>query len=258
MRAGTVIRTALFTALVFVATVVLQVYVPATRGYFNLGETAIYTIAAISPPLVAGFAGGVGSAIADLVTGYGVFAPGTLVIKGVEGALVAYLIRRLYSARKGVGLARALSVVTSVLAGFLIALIGYTLLSGVVELTSVPIAVAGFKAVLASGTVTLSGVVWVVVGVVVAVILLYSTLVKGRENIIPAASMLSGGMVMVLGYLLYQYFYSNPVVFKAPPEQALLEVPVNVGQALVGMSFALSVTSFVKEAVGSGGSATRG
>ncbi|MEM4646413.1 MAG: ECF transporter S component, partial [Zestosphaera sp.] len=87
-----VVRVSLYTALVLIATIVLQVYTPATRGYFNLGEVAIYTVAALTSPLIAGVAGGVGSALADLVTGYGIFAPGTLVIKFVEGFIASSLI----------------------------------------------------------------------------------------------------------------------------------------------------------------------
>lgn len=52
-----VVRVSLYTALVLIATVVLQVYTPATRGYFNLGEVAIYAVAALSSPLTAGIAG---------------------------------------------------------------------------------------------------------------------------------------------------------------------------------------------------------
>ena len=36
---------------------------------------------------VGGLAGGIGSAIADIITGYGYFAPYTLIIKGLEGFL---------------------------------------------------------------------------------------------------------------------------------------------------------------------------
>jgi len=133
-----VVRVSLYTALVLIATIVLQVYTPATRGYFNLGEVAIYTVAALSSPLTAGIAGGVGSALADLLTGYGIFAPGTLVIKFTEGFVASLLIS---SFRKKLGAffkLRIASVVIGVFLGILIAALGVALFTGEIELYSVP------------------------------------------------------------------------------------------------------------------------
>ncbi len=245
---GNVVRLVIFTALVFVATVVLQIYTPATRGYFNLGETAIYAIAAISPPLETAIAAGVGSAIADAVTGYPYFAPGTLVIKFCEGFVVSYLISVLR--RRSLRLAKALSVVASVTVGAVITTLGVFKLSGIAELTSVPVSVLGFKAVLISGKISLSPILWVCVGAVITITLLYAVLVRGKENVSLAVSMLLGGMVMVTGYFLYEYFFTNPIVNRVPPMQALFEVPVNFGQALVGLSVALPIASFIARATG--------
>jgi len=250
MRLHNIIRAVLFTAVVFVATIILQIYTPATRGYFNLGETAIYTIAAISSPVIAGFAGGVGSAIADIVTGYGGFAPGTLIIKFTEGFVVAYLIKKLGEGVKGIRLAKGLSIATSIIAGILVAYIGYHTLSGVVELTSIPVNIAGFEIIAFAGEVNLSGVIWIALGCVVTISLLYASLIKGKESATAAASMLVGGLIMVMGYFLYEYFISNPLIYGEPPQQAIFEVPVNLGQALVGLSIGLTMSAYVREAAG--------
>ncbi len=79
---------ALFTAFVCVATMVLVVPIPATGGYFNLGETVIYIAAMLFGGVVGGFVGGIGSALADLLLGFSAFAPITLVVKGIEGFVV--------------------------------------------------------------------------------------------------------------------------------------------------------------------------
>ena len=42
----------IFAALVFVATYSFIISIPATSGYFNLGETVIYTAALVFGPLV--------------------------------------------------------------------------------------------------------------------------------------------------------------------------------------------------------------
>ncbi len=82
---------ALSTAVVTVATMALRVPVPATQGYINLGETAIYLTALLLGPGYGLVAGGLGSALADLLGGYAQFALFTLVIKAVEGWLAGTL-----------------------------------------------------------------------------------------------------------------------------------------------------------------------
>ena len=65
-------------------------------GYMNLGDGFILLFSSIVSPLGGFLIGGVGSAIADVVSGYGLYAPFTLVIKGLEGYLVAALIKKTY------------------------------------------------------------------------------------------------------------------------------------------------------------------
>ncbi len=87
--------TAVFAALVAVATIIFAFPIPATSGYFNFGEIIIYTAALIFGPTVGAFSGGIGAMLSDIYLGYGYFAPGTLVIKGTEGAIVGWLSRKL-------------------------------------------------------------------------------------------------------------------------------------------------------------------
>ena len=93
-RALAIALTAVFAAVVFVATYSFWVPIPATTGYFNLGETTIYIAALIFGPLVGSLAGGIGSMISDAILAPQ-FAIGTLAIKAIEGALVGSLSSRL-------------------------------------------------------------------------------------------------------------------------------------------------------------------
>ncbi len=87
----------IFAALVFVVTSqVPPIAIPATSGYFNFGETIIYVAALVAGPLVGALAGGVGASLADVYLGFAAFAPGTLVIKGIEGAIVGFLNSKLH------------------------------------------------------------------------------------------------------------------------------------------------------------------
>lgn len=51
---------AVFAALVCVATLALTLGIPATGGYFNIGEIVIYVAALLFGPIVGALAGGVG------------------------------------------------------------------------------------------------------------------------------------------------------------------------------------------------------
>lgn len=82
----------LFAALGCVATMVLQVPSP-TGGYMNLGDTVVILGAYLLGPLYGAIAGGVGPALADLLSGYTVYVPATLIIKAIMGVLAAVLYR---------------------------------------------------------------------------------------------------------------------------------------------------------------------
>lgn len=82
---------AMFVALVTVATVVIAIPAPA-GGFLNVGDTVVLIAAACLGPIGGMVAGGLGSCIADLILGYGMYAPFTLVIKGLEGLICGGLI----------------------------------------------------------------------------------------------------------------------------------------------------------------------
>jgi uncharacterized membrane protein len=88
--------TALFSAaLVLLATAVIRRPVPQTGGYLNVGDTMVMFTAMVFGPAIGAFAGGVGSAVADVVLGYSGWAPVTLLVKGLEGFVVGYASRKL-------------------------------------------------------------------------------------------------------------------------------------------------------------------
>lgn len=78
----------LMIALVTVSTMVLQIPVSATNGYIHLGDSMILLISVFFGWRYGMVAGGVGAALADLLSGYAHWAPFTLIIKGVMGLLV--------------------------------------------------------------------------------------------------------------------------------------------------------------------------
>ena len=95
MSAGKIKRlvlAALFTALTAVATMVIQVPSPMS-GYVNLGDCMVLLSAWVLGPFVGAAAAGVGSMLTDILTGYGYYAPGTLVIKAAMALLAGLIFR---------------------------------------------------------------------------------------------------------------------------------------------------------------------
>jgi uncharacterized membrane protein len=88
------ITAAVFAAVVCVATLVIRIPIPATSGYINLGDSMVFVSALLFGARIGGIAGGVGSALADIIGGYGSWAPFTLIIKGAEGAVVGHLAQK--------------------------------------------------------------------------------------------------------------------------------------------------------------------
>lgn len=85
---------AMMAAVVGVTTAFVTVTIPATGGYLNFGDTMVMFAAMVFGPVVGVFAGGVGSALGDVLAGYPGWAPITLVVKGLEGLAVGYLANR--------------------------------------------------------------------------------------------------------------------------------------------------------------------
>ena len=83
--------TALFAALTYVATSIIRIPTVGTNGYVNIGDTIVLLSAWMIGGAYGGLAAGIGSALADLLAGYGSYVPGTFVIKFLM-AIAAYLI----------------------------------------------------------------------------------------------------------------------------------------------------------------------
>ncbi len=86
--------TAMFAALICVATMLIQIPSPL-NGYVNFGDCFILIAAWVLGPVYGFAAGGIGSALADLITGYVHYVPGTLVIKGLIAVAAALICRAL-------------------------------------------------------------------------------------------------------------------------------------------------------------------
>lgn len=133
------VLTALFAALVCVATMVIQI--PSMmNGYVNLGDCFVLLSGWILGPVWGFFAGGVGSALADLFSGYALYVPGTLVIKGAMALVASLLYTGLRKASK-FPVARQLASGVVAEAIMVVGYFGYAALllgNGLAAATSIP------------------------------------------------------------------------------------------------------------------------
>ena len=83
------VMTALLAALACVATLVIRIPSP-TGGYMNLGDTVVLLSAYLLGPAWGAVAAGLGSALADLFSGYTAYVPATLLIKALMAAAAAH------------------------------------------------------------------------------------------------------------------------------------------------------------------------
>ena len=73
--------TGVFTALVFVVTAYL--HIPTNNGYIHVGDGLIYLAACVLPWPYAMVVGAGGAFLADCLTGFAVWAPGSVIIKAL-------------------------------------------------------------------------------------------------------------------------------------------------------------------------------
>lgn len=85
------VLSAMFAALSCAATMVIQI--PIATGYLNFGDGLCLLAGWILGPWYGFAAAGLGSALADLLAGYGAYVPATFAIKGLVALLAALLLR---------------------------------------------------------------------------------------------------------------------------------------------------------------------
>lgn len=223
------VYTAVFTALVFAATSFIVVSTPATRGFFNLGETMVYTTALLTlDPYIAFVAGGLGSALADIYLGYAHYAMGTFIIKGVEGLLVVLLVRLF---RNIMNKWKVTLIIMNLIISVLILIYGVYLYSGVTYLE------------IYGNTIELHVPIyfWAFIAAILALTILWLGLRIDPSTGFDALALIISGLEMVTGYFLYQILYLRYNIYVAATE-----IPVNIGQAVVGLIVTLPLVKTLR------------
>ncbi|MCL2342597.1 MAG: ECF transporter S component [Firmicutes bacterium] len=93
-KTARLVTASLLTAACFVATTFISFRSPV-QGNINAGDAIVLLSAFLLGPYYGAAAAGIGSALSDLLAGYTVYAPATLVIKALMAVVAALVFRAL-------------------------------------------------------------------------------------------------------------------------------------------------------------------
>ncbi|WP_459128639.1 ECF transporter S component [Guggenheimella bovis] len=82
-----IVLSGLFIAIIFVLTAFVKV--PSPKGYIHAGDAFVLLSGVVLGPVLGPIVSGVGSALADLQAGYGIYAPVTFAIKAIMALIVS-------------------------------------------------------------------------------------------------------------------------------------------------------------------------
>jgi uncharacterized membrane protein len=228
------ILTGLLTALVAVTTIAIAIPVPFTNGYVHPGDSMIFMAVLILGRRRGALAAGLGSALADILLGYFVWAPFTLAIKACMAFFTGLIIEKCAERRRA--LAVSCAAVTALWFVFNAATGGIVMYAASADVTS-------FAAVLGGDAESLSAAVGASAPRLraaallrpLALLLIAAVLRKKEQISVPlghVVGMTGGGLFMVFGYYVSgSFIYGN---FTA----AALSIPANIAQFAGGFLIA--------------------
>lgn len=120
-----IVISSLFAALICVATMLIKIPSPL-KGYINLGDGIVLLAAWVLPLPYGLVAAGLGSALADLFSGYVVYAPATFAIKALM-VVVAYSCYKLFTKKTKSTISRIFSGILAEI----VMILGYFLFEGI-------------------------------------------------------------------------------------------------------------------------------
>ena len=92
MNTKKIVLCSLFTALTTVATIVIQIPL-SISGYINFGDVFVLLAAFLLGPIYGAVSAGVGAMLADILTGFAIYAPATLIIKALMAVVAFFLFK---------------------------------------------------------------------------------------------------------------------------------------------------------------------
>lgn len=209
-------------------------------GLFTLGEPVFFTSCLLLSPYSSAFIGGVGFSLASFLLGYPHYVPASLMIKSIAGFTISTLSKRVKK--------RVVDVTSSLILAILFGLIGAFKFSGEIYFGYTTIFFLGERVLEHNGLwaqgVYLPSVIWFLMSLalIIAIILSEYRGVKGIKWF--GASLLSGCILIVFSYLVYEMFIM-PAVFNVKVD-AVANISVNAGQSILAAAIAMIAGSVIQ------------
>ncbi|MHA1199092.1 MAG: ECF transporter S component [Candidatus Heimdallarchaeaceae archaeon] len=243
-----------FTGLVFLSTSIFYLNIASSTGFFNIGEAFVYIAALVGGPITGAISGGIGSALADLALGYGIYAPATLVLKAAEGFVVGYLFHKSKKFKKWIKYAIicTLCVFLIVFSSFFVTDIftvettfygasGSHFSIATLTLANLDTSNFMFRESFKVFALDVPGYVLLILAVVLSALMLLAIFKFGEKGEMALSCSLAG-MIIVIGYFLYQAF-----IIGVGAAGAAIEIPFNIAQVFFGAAIAIPLVSYLRD-----------
>ncbi len=106
-----IVTASMLASLICVATMIIKIPSPL-KGYINLGDGIVLICGWVLSPAYGFLASGIGASLADVFSGYAIYAPVTFFIKGIM-ALIAYWGYIFFHKKLGSKISRIISAILS-------------------------------------------------------------------------------------------------------------------------------------------------
>lgn len=122
-KTSKLVMASMFTALTCIATMIIRIPTFGTNGYVNIGDTIVLISAWVLGSPYGVLAASMGSGLADLLAGYAVYVPGTMIIK----ALMALFACKIFSSLSSIKLPKIIAYIFSSIIAEFVMILGYFL-----------------------------------------------------------------------------------------------------------------------------------
>lgn len=245
-KTKTIIYTALFTAFICVATMVISIPVPFTNGFIHPGDSIIFIAAVMLPLPYAMFAAGAGSMLADLLLGYPHWALPTLVIKAIMALIIHIVMKKAKKSKSSVVTGITLSGIWFAFTG----IVSYLLSSNAVSSSELLIGEIDTVTTLEElmqhlSSIQLELVAFAILLPILLIGFLWFIGKKANFNISvgQVLGMTMAGLWMVFAYYIVASFMYGSFI------STILSIPLNLIQFLVGFFIALILLPFISKVV---------
>lgn len=232
-KTKTLTMTGLMTAAVTVATIAIMIPVPNTGGYIHAGDSMIFLSVLVLGWKYGAMASGLGSFLADIISGYAQWAPSTLVIKTLMAVLMGLAIEKAMKSAKNTTLVAAFTGLSWLAFNYLTVLIvKQTASSNPSVFTSETVAIGQVPDLVAKMESQM-----MVASLIIPVLLLAIAIYVRKKHKISSPLYHILGITLAGFWMVFGYFIAGGILYGNFAVSAL-SIPMNVIQFCVGFFIA--------------------